>query len=271
MKLISVKSTIAIFYYLMSVDGTIAEDELQKLDEIGTKTDAENYHNYRDEIIEQCENQKCSVIDEEDYYDVISEGVDKALNSNIGEDEDVIASRLLIWDLLAIAYSDEEYHPNERRIIKHIVRTSEIPASVFLEMELLIKTATEVEKERKWLSISNRPYSEIAPIIEELDKRIAYIAESARNLIDDEIKTPSVEALEIKPTFFDHVENSVAPIAAQVKEAAEPVTSGISKAVEPVGEKAGEALENAKTAVTGFASGVGKSIGGFFGGFGKKK
>ena len=50
MKLISVKSTIAIFYYLMSVDDTIAEDELQKLDEIGTKTDAENYHNYRDEI-----------------------------------------------------------------------------------------------------------------------------------------------------------------------------------------------------------------------------
>lgn len=34
MKLISVKSTIAIFYYLMSVDDTIAEDELQKLDEI---------------------------------------------------------------------------------------------------------------------------------------------------------------------------------------------------------------------------------------------
>jgi len=30
-------------------------------------------------------------------------------------------------------------------------------------------------------------------------------------------------------------------------------------------------LEDAKTAVTGFASGVGKSIGGFFGGFGKKK
>ena len=86
-----------------------------------------------------------------------------------------------------------------------------------------------------------------------------------------EIKTPSVEALEIKPTVFDHVENAVAPIAAQVKEAAEPVTSGISKAVEPVGEKAGEALEDAKTAVTGFASGVGKSIGGFFGGFGKKK
>ena len=36
-------------------------------------------------------------------------------------------------------------------------------------------------------------------------------------------------------------------------------------------EKAGEALGDAKTAVTGFASGVGKSIGGFFGGFGKKK
>ena len=55
---------------------------------------------------------------------------------------------------------------------------------------------------------------QIIKYIEELDKRIAYIAESSRNLIDDEIKTPSVEALEIKPTVFDHVENAVAPIAA---------------------------------------------------------
>jgi len=271
MKLVSAKNTIALFYYLMSVDSNVTEVELQKLDDIGAQTDADRYSDYRDEIIEQCEIQKQSVIDEEDYYDVISEGVDKALNGDIDEDEDVIASRLLIWNLLIIAYSDEEYHPNERRLIKHIVRTSGIPSSVFLEMELLIKSAKEVENERKWLSISNRPYSEIAPIIEELDKRIAYIAESAKNLIDDEIMTLSVESLEIKPTVFDHVENAVAPIAAQVKEAAEPVTTGISKAVEPVSEKAGEALGDAKTAVTGFASGVGKSIGGFFGGFGKKK
>jgi uncharacterized tellurite resistance protein B-like protein len=271
MKLISAKNTIAIFYYLMSADGFIAEEELQKLDSIGVEVDAENYMSYRDDIIERCENQKLTVIDDEDYYDVISEGIDKELYSDIDDDEQVIASRLLIWNLLVIAYSDNEYHQNERRLIKHIVRVSGMPTSVFLEMELLIKSAIEVENERKWLSASNRPYNEIAPIVEELDRRIAYLSESAKNLIDDEVRTPSVEALEIKPTVFDHVENAVAPVAAQVKEAVEPVASGISKAVAPVGEKAGEAFEGAKTAVSGFASDVGKSIGGFFGGFGKKK
>ena len=267
MKLISVKNAVAIFYYLMSVDNVITEVELQKLDEIGAEIDAEKYMSYRDDIIERCENQKLLVIDNEDYYDVISEGVDKELYADISDDEDVIASRLLIWNLLVISYSDDEYHHDERRLIKHIVRISGIPTSVFLEMELLIRSAAEVENERKRLSTSDRPYSEIAPVIEELDRRVAYISESAKNLIDDEILTPSVEALEIKPTVFDQVEKAVAPVGEQIKEKMQPVTSGIAKAVSPVGET----VKNAATAVSGFASDVGKSIGGFFGGFGKKK
>ncbi len=271
MKYYSAKSAVAVFYYLMSVDGQIAEKELQKLDEIGAEIDAKNYMSYRDKIIERCENQKMFVIEDEDHYDVISEGVDKELYADISDDEDVIASRLLIWDLLVISYSDEVYHHDERRLIKHIVRISGIPTSVFLEMELLIRSAVEVENERKRLSTSDRPYSEIAPIIEELDRRIAYISESAKNLIDDEMRAPSVEALKIEPTVFDQVEEAVAPVGEQIKETLKPVASGISKAVAPVGEKAGEVFEGAKTAVTGFASDVGKSIGSFFGGFGKKK
>lgn len=271
MKYYSVKSAVAVFFYLMSVDGQIAENELKKLDEIGAEIDAEKYMSYRDDIIERCENQKLLVIDNEDYYDVISEGVDKELYAEISDDEDVIASRLLIWDLLVISYSDDEYHHDERRLIKHIVRISGIPTNVFLEMELVIRSAAEVENERKRLSTSDRPYSEIAPVIEELDRRVAYISESAKNLIDDEILTPSVEALEIKPTVFDQVEKAVAPVGEQIKKTMEPVTSGVAKAVAPAEEKAGEAFKGAKTAVSGFASDVGKSLGSFFGGFGKKK
>ena len=132
MKLISVKNAVAIFYYLMSVDNVITEVEQQKLDEIGAEIDAEKYMSYRDEIIERCEKQKLLVIDDEDYYDVISEGVDKELYAEISVDEEVIASRLLIWDLLVISYCDEEYHHDERRLIKHIVRLSGVPTSVFL-------------------------------------------------------------------------------------------------------------------------------------------
>ena len=64
MKLVSAKNTIALFYYLMSVDSNVTEVELQKLDDIGAQTDADRYSDYRDEIIEQCEIQKQSVIDE---------------------------------------------------------------------------------------------------------------------------------------------------------------------------------------------------------------
>ena len=37
MKLVSAKNTIALFYYLMSVDSNVTEVELQKLDDIGAQ------------------------------------------------------------------------------------------------------------------------------------------------------------------------------------------------------------------------------------------
>lgn len=271
MKLISAKNAVAIFYYMMSVDGIKAETELQKLDEIGVQIDVENYSNYRDEMIERCENQKKSVIDEEDFYDVISEGVDKEIYADISEDEIVIASRLLIWNLLVVAYSDDEYHRDERRLIKHIVRLSGMPTSVFLEMEQLIRALNEVENERKWLEISERPYFEIAPIITELDKRIVVISESAKNLIADETMAPFIGASDIKPNVSDRDEEAVAPVDEKISEPSDPVAVDDSQAVAPTGEKAGEEIDNVKTAVSGFATGVGKSIVGFFGSFGKKE
>lgn len=270
MKYYSAKSAVAVFYYLLSVDNKIVQEELRKFDEIGTEIDAANFMSYRNEVIWRCENQKRTTNYARNYFDVISEGVDMELSADISDNENVIASRLLIWDLLVISYSDAEYHPAERRLIEHIVYISEMPTSVFQEMELLIRSAVEVENERNWLSYSARPYNEIAPRIEALNRRIAYITESAKKLIDDEVMTPSIEALKIKTNVFDHVEGAVAPVTNRVRERFEPATSGVSNAVAPVGEKAGEVFESAKAAVSGIASDVGKSLGGFFG-FGKKK
>ncbi|MBR1481411.1 MAG: TerB family tellurite resistance protein [Ruminococcus sp.] len=271
MKMIPIKNAVAIFYYMMSVDGTKTETELQKVDEIGVQIDVENYIDYRDEMMERCEKQKESVIDEEDFYDVISEGVDKELYADISEDEMVIASRLLIWNLLVVAYSDDEYHREERRLIKHIVRVSGMPTSVFLEMEQLIRALNEVENERKWLETSERPYREIAPIIAELDKRIAFIAESAKNLIADETMAPFIEASDIMPDVSDREEEAVALVSEKIEETSEPAAADDSQAVAPAKEGDGETFDDVKTAVSEFATGIGKSIGGFFGGFGKKE
>ena len=44
-----------------------------------------------------------------------------------------ITPKLLVWDLLTIAYSDESYDETERKLLKYIVRKLQIDKAVFLE------------------------------------------------------------------------------------------------------------------------------------------
>lgn len=245
MKCITIKNAVLIFCYLMNTDGTVKQSELEKFDEIGLNFDNDNFLNYREDVLEECRDQILSVFDNEDRYDVISEGVDKALYANVNNDEDVIASRLLVWNLLTVAYIDENYHNDERRLIKHIARVCDIPKQVFSEMELLMRTAVEVIKERDWLSRSERPYCEIVPIMTELEKRLENLSKAAKNLISDEInELSSVEELKMAPTLSETIAETTAP-----------VTSEIKKAVVPIAEKTG-------AAVSGLFGGIGKIFGG---------
>lgn len=240
MKCITVKNAIMVFCYLLHVDGEVTEHELEKLDEIGMELDKYHFLDYRDELLEACQAQLNSVIDEEDSYDVLAEGVDKALYAPVGDDDDVVASRFLVWNMLTLAYEDEIYHHEERRLMKHIVRVCGIPADVFLEMEQLMRSAIEVTHERDWLSQSERPYREIVPIMAQVEKRIETLSEAAKNLIEDETKEPSVDVLEMDPTLSE-----------KIAEAAAPITSGVKDAVNPIAEKTG-------AAVSGFFGGIGK-------------
>lgn len=244
MKRIVVKNAVMIFCYLLQVDGEITKSESEKLAEIGLELDKYHFPDYKDEMIAECQAQLRSVIDEEDSYDVIAEGVDKALYTPVADDDEVVASRFLVWNLLTLAYSDEIYHHDERRLIKHIVRVCGIPTDVFLEMEQLMRSAIEVTRERDWLSQSNRPYREIVPIMNEIEQRMKNLAEAAKNLIEDEVNKPSIEELKMDPTLSE-----------RIAEVSAPVTSGINNAVAPIAEKTG-------AAVTGFFGGIGKMFGG---------
>ena len=236
MKYISVKNAVTVFCYLLHVDGEVTEHELEKLDEIGMELDKYHFLDYRDELLEACQKQLETFIDEEDSYDVLAEGVDKALYDSVGEDDDVVASRFLVWNMLTLAYEDEIYHHDERRLMKHIVRVCGIPADVFLEMEQIMRSAIEVNHERDWLSQSDRPYREIVPIMAQVEKRIENLSEAAKNLIADEISEPSIEELKMDPTLSE-----------TIAEATAPVTSGIKGAAEKTG-----------AAVSGFFGGIGK-------------
>lgn len=94
-----------------------------------------------------------------------------------------ITPKLLVWDLLTIAYSDESYDETERKLLKYIVRKLQIDKAVFLEMESSILTILDIEKEIAWIKTTDRPYLTIEARVNELTKRQAVIFDSVKDLI----------------------------------------------------------------------------------------
>lgn len=181
-KRISVKNALCIIYYLMAADGTIVDSEEEKFDAIGADLDPEFADN-KASIINTCQMQLDKIIDPEDHYDVLQEGVEAAIADTQNATESIITPKLLVWNLLTVAYSDESYDDVERKLIKYIVRKLNIDKAVFLEMESSMLTMLDIEKEIAWNKTTNRPYLTIEERINELEKRKAAIFDSIKDLI----------------------------------------------------------------------------------------
>lgn len=184
------KAAIKAFYYLMAVDEAITDDEIACFDEIGNELDPVEFPKYREEVIDECEQQIKTIIDAEDHYDVVLEGVDKALSAQTEDVDNGVSVRLVVWNMLVIAFINKNYSSFERRFIKHIVRVLNMDRSVFLEMEQIIKTHADITSELEWINQSTRPYSEIRPVVDELERRQKAVLTCATQLIEDELYTP---------------------------------------------------------------------------------
>ncbi len=64
---------------------------------------------------------------------------DDALRCNVKVQTQGVGVRLLIWNMLVIAFINGECTKDEKRLIKHVVRVTKMDKSVFLEMEQLMK------------------------------------------------------------------------------------------------------------------------------------
>lgn len=239
---ISKDGAIKVFYYLMAIDGDVTA-ELEKFDEIGREFMKEDFDQNRQAIIDECQVQIDSATDDE-LYDVVLEGVDRALAETADSNEDGVCPRLLIWDMLTIAYTDNEYANMEKRLIAHVVRVLGVDKDVFMEMEHLINTADAVVKELDTLNSSNRPYSEIRPIVDEIEKRKITITKAVEDLIADDyiIDTPKedekAEGKDSKITQTGKkISESLSPVKEHVGEFAKKTISGAKDLVEKMPDK----------------------------------
>lgn len=238
MKIIEMKSAFKAFYYLMAIDGSVAEEELLRFYEIGKEFDSEQFDTYKEEIVADCRQNIDSAQVDEEVYDIIQEALDRELCNIVEDIEAGIPSRLLLWNLLTLANEDGDYSGDEKRFISHIARSLEIDRSVFLEMEQLILTINSVSKELEILNHSDKPYVEVKPIVEELEKRKMVIVESAKTLIADEVMLAEpVEKKEENAVVKKGKEigNKIAPIASETGEKAK---IAFSKAKSTITDKA---------------------------------
>ena len=181
-KIISTRSALKIIYYLMAADGEVFHSEEEKFDSIGKELDP-NFANNKEQIIKECQAQLDKVMEPDDYYDVLQDGVEDALILSRQTADTFITPKLLVWDLLTVAYSDESYDEAERKLIKYIVRKTNIDKAVFMEMESSILTLRDIEKELTWIKTTNKPYLVIEAMVNELADRKNVIFESVKDLI----------------------------------------------------------------------------------------
>ena len=179
---ISTRNALKIIYYLIAADGHFAAEEEEKFDLLG-KEITPDYPNIKDRIISESQSQLDKVIDPEDFYDVLQDGVEDALLSSVRTEDTFITPKLLVWDLLTMAYSDGVYDEKERKLIKYIVRKLDIDKAVFLEMESTIQTLLDLEKEQQWIKTTDRPYLTIEGMVNEIEDRKHVIFDSAKDLI----------------------------------------------------------------------------------------
>ncbi|PST48238.1 tellurite resistance protein TerB [Bifidobacterium callitrichos] len=248
------KSALKAFYYLMAVDGSVDDEELELFDHIGEELDSEHFRGYRQRVIQSCENRLQSYSDD-DRYDVIAEGVDEAISHRVDNDEDGIPSRLLLWDMLAAAYADGNYDAYERKLIRHIARTVVRGRSLYPEMEHLMRAAQSVREERAWITSTDRPYAEVKTVVDALEEREVAIQRAATQLVADEMVPPAPVVMTVEKDVFDiakeNMDKAAAPVVNQVRQGAQQAAEAVRQAAVkvPGAAQVGGAVNSAAKAV----------------------
>ena len=115
---------------------------------------------------------------------MLQEGVVEAIQSPVKAEDTLVPPKLLGWDLLAIAYSDERFDDAEQRLLRTIMRKLGIDKTVYLELESSLLTLLDLERELQWIKTTDRPYLTIEATVNEIENRKSAILESVRDLIN---------------------------------------------------------------------------------------
>lgn len=182
LSVLPVRNALQIIYFTIAADGEVLHDEAEMFNAIGKELDPE-FEQFRDRLISECRAILDLSADAQGLAEVLRSGIDHAIASPCKPDSIFISSKLLLWDLLAVAYGDGNFHSAEKRLIDYVAERLGIDQVLFLEMQSSILTFSDLEKELAWIKTMNRPYPVIEAHVIEIETRKAVILDSVNALI----------------------------------------------------------------------------------------
>lgn len=194
--LFSMRDALRFLYCLMLIDGTVTEEEEAKFSEIGLAYD-EDFDIYKKQLIDECyeaaQSESAQGVEffslesekKEDFYDQLHDYVGDLIKEENFYRTEGIRAKELIWNLLAIAYSEDEYSENERRLIRYIAEKSGVDRAILPEMEHELTSLIEIEKEEEALRLTDWPEKVIEERTAELSKRKNTIMRRVNDLISE--------------------------------------------------------------------------------------
>ena len=181
---LTTEDALKVFYYLMSADGKMTEDEMEQFEQIGREAD-EMFSYHKAEIVMQCDENIGKETDPDFYMDNLIRCASEAIQHSQQTAEGTVSEKNLLWNMLSIAFADGNYAIEEKRFIKAITNVLKIEDSVTQEMVNAIKTMLALGSEEEWLKKEDRKYSEIEPHLKEIAKRKNAVMQGVRALIMD--------------------------------------------------------------------------------------
>lgn len=193
--LFSVRDALRIMYCLMLIDGTVIAEEESKFSEIGKAYD-QDFDIYKKQLIDECvsvaqtetaqgvEFVSIESEDSEEYYEQLHNYVGNLIQKENFYRTEGIRAKELIWNLLAIAYSEDEYSETEKQLIRFVAEQSGVHHSTLLEMEHELTSLIEIDKEEEALK-SGSPSAEVEEKLTLLAQRKNTIMKGIDTLISD--------------------------------------------------------------------------------------
>lgn len=179
---LTIEGVLQLMYLLMSADEQITDDELAQFHEIGKEID-QQYEEHKTKLLDDCKNLVADM-EQEDYQDEIRDLAKEVVDASMNVPGGTIPVKLLLWDLMVIAMSDNEFQDSEMGLIRYIAKHIGVSKSLIPEMENSIRAMDAIDHEIQWLKTTdNRPYSIVGPQIEEMERRKKAIMEGIHMLI----------------------------------------------------------------------------------------